>query len=319
MGNSRNIENWAWKLSSSLWDKTKKITTKIWDFLHNVFLSENLWYGCTYRKNWKYWISGLVEPKYDGFMLCWDRYIWAQIWDKRKLLDEEGKEIYEVDEVKALCIDYTSGSGIEEWKIFRKWSQRWMVANNWVIIPPKCNEMFFSERIEGNYLHSIAIWKEILENWEIKQREISVEDGSVREYVEPIEEDDIDTSGRFKGKYIDSLYNNVLKEKITTYEWWKKHKLYTYMENGKIWIKWILEPQYDAIYLPFRWYSVAIVRLWEKFWLISAKDWSIFREIEYDNIIEDEKTKSLILLKWSDIEKIYCDNFKESKPKKKAD
>ena len=115
------------------------------------------------------------------------------------------------------------------------------------------------------------------------------------------------------------MYNNVLRENVVTYEWWKKTRSHTYMDDGKIWIKWVLEPKYEALYLPFRKYSIAIVRLWDKFWLISARDGSIIREVEYDNIIENEKEKSLILIKWDDIERIYCDNSKESKQKNKAD
>lgn len=316
MGKIENTWLETWKTKVSVSDKIKKIWIKIGDILYNIFF---LWWGYIYRENWKYWIYWLTPAKYDEFMLCGTNYIWAQTWDKWKLLDKNWHEIenFEVDDVREWCLDLTVWYWTYEWRVFRKGQKWWIVANDWTIVLANYDDVSIHEFDNNGGVRTYAVWKEILENWEEKLWEISVEDWSVKEYVESYGDwvDAIDSIGSrsFKREYRDALYNNVLRENIVTYEWWKKTRSHTYMEDGKIWIKWVLEPKYEALYLPFRRYSVAIVRLWDKFWLISARDGSIIREVEYDNIIENEKEKSLVLIKWDDIERIYCDNFKESK------
>lgn len=325
MGKIENTWLETWKTKVSVSDKIKKIWKRFWDVLYNIFLTNDFWYGYTYRKNWKHWISWLTPARYDEFMLCGDNHIRAQTWNKWKLLDENWHEIenFEADDVVERCLDLTSWYWIYEWRVFCKNQKWWMVANDWTIVPAKYEDVSIYEFDSNGVFRTYAVWKEVLENCEEKLWEISIEDWSIKEYVEPYGDwvDLIDSIGSrsFKHEYRDALYNNVLRENVVTYEWWKKTRFHTYMEDGKIWIKWVLEPKYEALYLPFRRYSVAIVRLWDKFWLISARDGSIIREVEYDNIIENEKEKSLILIKWDDIERIYCDNFKESKQKNKAD
>ena len=117
---------------------------------------------------------------------------------------------------------------------------------------------------------------------------------------------------RLKSEYRDYVYNLMFSDKITIHEWWKKRRVSTYMSKWKIWIEW-MEAKYDDLYIPFRNYSIGIARLWDKSWLISMRDGSIIREIEYDKIIVDNKDKLLVLVQWDDVEEIYCYNFKESR------
>ena len=117
---------------------------------------------------------------------------------------------------------------------------------------------------------------------------------------------------RLKSEYRDYVYNLMFSDKITIHEWWKKRRVSTYMSKWKIWIEW-MEAKYDDLYIPFRSYSIGIARLWDKSWLISMRDGSIIREIEYDKIIVDDKDKLLVLVQWDDVEEVYCYSYKESR------
>ena len=117
---------------------------------------------------------------------------------------------------------------------------------------------------------------------------------------------------RLKSEYRDYVYNLMFSDKITIHEWWKKRRVSTYMSKWKIWIEW-MEAKYDDLYIPFRSYSIGIARLWDKSWLISMRDGSIIREIEYDKIIVDNKDKLLVLVQWDDVEEVYCYSYKESR------
>lgn len=141
---------------------------------------------------------------------------------------------------------------------------------------------------------------------EKSDRELSSE--SVTEYKKTEDE----RMNRLKSEYRDYVYNLMFSDKITIHEWWKKRRVSTYMSKWKIWIKW-MEAKYDDLYIPFRGYSIGIARSWDKSWLISMRDGSIIREIEYDKIIVDNKDKLLVLVQWDDVEEIYCYNFKESR------
>ena len=117
---------------------------------------------------------------------------------------------------------------------------------------------------------------------------------------------------RLKSEYRDYVYNLMFSDKITIHESWKKRRVSTYMSKWKIWIEW-MEAKYDDLYIPFRGYSIGIARLWDKSWLISIREGSIIREIEYDKIIVDNKDKLLVLVQWDDVEEVYCYSYKESR------
>ncbi len=312
----------SWSLKPSLLGRAKIVSDRIWDFLYNAFKADDFWFWFTYSKKWKLWISGLTEAKYDDFMLCGENYIRAKYWSKWRLLDKHGKEKenFEVDEINDYTYDFTKWfNWISEWRIYSIDWKRWMIADDWTIIPADYDEIYIRDRDVGGFSYLTAVWKKTLESWEIKMWEISLKDWSIQEYEEEQDEIDDEWEKPLRWELKDSLYNNFLRERIKIYEWWKKSKIFTYMQDWKIWIKWILEPKYDDIYAPFWWYSIGIVRSGEKLWLISLRDGSIVREVEFDKIIEDSKNNSLILTKWEDIEEIFCENFKETKQSKKAD
>lgn len=303
-----------------LWVKAKNLFVRIGDWLYNVMGSIDFWYWYTYSEKWKIWIYWLVGAKYEWFILCWDNFIWAFRDGQWRLLDKEGKEKenFWADYVKDLSTDYTKG-WITEWRIYSIDWNRWMVADNWTIIPANYVDMYQCSSDNDGFDHAFIVWKEKLKTWEEKLWQISMEDGSITEYkkVEENEPENEIIDG-LKSEYRDHIYNIMFSDKISIYEWWKKRRVSTYMSKWKIWIEW-MEAHYDDLYIPFKGYSIGIAKVWDKSWLISMRDGSTIREIEYNNIITDNKTKSLILVKWDDIEEVYCDSYKESKHQEKAD
>lgn len=330
MGKIENTWPETWKTKVSVLDKAKKIWQQASEFAYNVFGSDSYpGFGDTYRKNWKLWIYGLVPHKYDDFMICCEgEFIWARVrkvfrlinnkWEEVKVLKDGKEETFEVDSIRETEEFLSMKWRIPAWNIYRCGDGWGVVARNWVIVPAKFSEVFPSSLIKDGLYESIAIWIETLENWDTERRQISMDDGSITEYIEPQEEypDSID---ELKSKCRDYAYNRFLSDKVKIYEWWKSSRISTYMEKWKIWIRWILEPQFDELYAPFKGYSIGIARLWDKYWLISMRDGLIIREIKYEKIIEDNRTKSLVLVLWDEIEEIFCDSYKESKHSEKAD
>lgn len=418
MGKIENTWLETWKTKVSVFDKIKKIWIKIGDMLYNVFF---LWWGYVYRENWKYWIYWLTPAKYDEFMLCGTNYIWAQTGDKWKLLDKNWHEIenFEVDDVREWCLDLTVWYWTYEWRVFRKGQKWWMVANDWTIVLANYDDVSIHEFDNNGDFRTYAVWKEILENWEEKLWEISIEDWSRTEYnpskiegedsssednseeSESNEEITENLSFREKLKKVtketsknlrDDLYNKFLKDKFVLDIDWQKEEFKSYMLNWKVWIEWVLEPEYEELepcsekfiwmrdwkkrwLIDFNWnvviepkfnyvdkntYEVggkqwfinlegedlwakydfilwnyvvvgkkmwlvdrkngkeiispiyddlhilswcliAKVRLWDKYWLFSTIDGSVIKNVEYDRIKKDRKTKMLLCMKWNNI------------------
>lgn len=75
---------------------------------------------------------------------------------------------------------------------------------------------------------------------------------------------------------------------------------------NKVWLvdrktgRELIEPKYDDVRIV-RWCSIAKVWIWKKCWLLSTIDWSVIKEIEYDVIIKDKKTKTLKCKKWHSV------------------
>ena len=258
-----------------------------------------------------------------------------------------------------------------------------------------------------------------MENWEEKLWAISIEDWSRTEY-DPSKIEDEDSSSkdnpeesesneeiyenlsfRERLKKVtketsknlrDNLYNKILKDKFILDIDWQKGEFKSYMLNWKVWIEWVLEPEYEElepcsekfiwmrswkkrwlidlnwnvviepkfdyvdkntyevggkqwfinpdgedlwakydfilwnyvvvgkkmwlvdrkngkevispVYDDLRvlsWCLIAKVRLWDKYWLFSTIDGSVIKNVEYDRIKKDRKTKMLLCMKWNNI------------------
>ena len=277
---SKSPENLDKKQGKNNSTKLRKIGRRIKDVLYTAFTPthiEGFWY--TYMKDWKLWINGLTEAKYYEFMLCSDNYLWARIKDKWRLLDKQWREMiyegttdpFEVDEVK-LMGEYISSDlffpdSISEWRIFCIGSEWWVVADNWTIVFGNYTNMHLRVKSDGDYERIVAIWTEILENWEERPKEISTEDWSVSEF-NPSDREDHDNEKKLSkntekwkgsreklGKIIkktkdglrDEFYNRFLKIRFTLEINWKEGEFISYMKDWKVWIKWVLDPEYEEL------------------------------------------------------------------------
>lgn len=106
-----------------------------------------------------------------------------------------------------------------------------------------------------------------------------------------------------KGKALEPKYSNSFLNYVRIGK-----KMWFVDKNGNE----IIEPKYDDIFF-YKWCSLARVRLWDKYWLLSSTDWSVIKDVEYDRIYKDRKTKSIVLLKWNSTEKMDYSAYKDEK------
>lgn len=155
------------------------------------------------KKFWRWMkdvISMALHP--DSYMLCWDHspYFWLQVWDKWELRDVKSwKQIKIQKDGEELAVEANEVKDIEQiwllsplsiWRIFRCGSEWWLVAENWTIVLWNYSEIGLYAKVEGDHEYDIAVWKEILPNWDEKLRDISLEDWSISEHVPFNSEDD---------------------------------------------------------------------------------------------------------------------------------
>lgn len=292
-------DNKPWVLS-----KIKTLWWKMRDWIYGVFGSvelEGFWE--TYMVNWKIWIVGLTPPKYDYFMLCWNNHIWAAMGNTWRLLNKQWEEmkynyngiteVFEVDYVKR-CSTYVSMKwSVDEWDLYKIWSKWWMVANDWTIVPAEYDKMY---HIGDTWTKVVWIKKQA--NWKSEAFLISTEDWSISEYDLPYKFDDSEESDsnidtwngfhekrkQFKKEIKDTLYNKVLKENFELNKGWKKWKFRTYMLDWKVWIEWVLEPEYEDVEPCSE--NYIWVRKWEKRWLVDVNG-KFLIDPEFDRVFEN--------------------------------
>ena len=272
----------------------KNIRTRIWDVMYNYDPEEILtvykWWKDTpqiYRKGGKYWmkcsmkdkngeiVEVNIEPKYDSMYAIYfadvpdvlyeyqkpdfqaDKwYAVVKSWNKKWLVDFYWNEVIEL---KYDDMSFTMGDKL----MIKEWDKWWMVDREWkILIEPKYTETYWISKS----FRAVKIWNQV---WLINRE--------WKEIVEP-KYDNIYklTNGNQLLPFKEPKFTRFVVEK------WNKQWLIS-----REW-KEIVEPKYDDIILLYpkegdTGNGVAVVKLWDKYWLLSTVDGSTIFDTVYDN------------------------------------
>ena len=273
----------------------KNIKTRIWDAMYNcepdgIITPYNKRNGSPkiYRKGGKYWmkcsmknedgktVKMNIEPKYDGMydvyladyphhdVFDWESdpdfqpdkwYAVVKSWNKKWLIDFYWNEVIEL---KYDDMSFTMGDKI----MIKEWDKWWMMDREWkILIEPKYTGTYWI----SESFRAVKIWDQV---WLINKE--------WKEIVEP--------------KY-DNIYklDSIELEPVSL----AKHTRFVVEKWNKQWLinkewKEIVEPKYDEIVLTYTkgrdsWNGVVVVKLWDKYWLLSTVDGSTIFDTIYDN------------------------------------
>ena len=233
------------------------------------------WYS--YIKNWKVWISWILEPKYENVAPCLDEYIWVRDWGKRWLLDADGNVLIDPE------FDEVDGN------TYKMDGKRWFINPNGEALEPKYDKIY------EDWL--VSIYDEYgNEKYGLVNRETG------EEIVEP--------------KY-DKIYEDwrVMVKDVYIFTDSKYAICKMWLIDRKTGRE-IIDPnknEYSFVEYPFKWYSVVVAKYLGKYGLISTIDWSIIKAFEYKSYSKDRKNKKLSLHKSrNDVEVFDCSPYEEA-------